>query len=196
MAQVALTTSHPKHDIHKFCDIKPKLGHDDRLSWKRELLATARDRGLYTTILGTDPLPSTTNQIITMTNDIPHVSSIPLSQLKDEWYDRNNIAYNQILLCITPELQTAIDDTDIASKAWHILINKYESTDPSKISIVRTKYENYHMTKGQSIITYITVMKEFRNQLKRMGEVIPDSTHATTLLRNVPESWCPIAQTI
>ena len=196
MAQVALTTSHPKHDIHKFRDIKPKLGRDNWLSWKRELLATARDRGLYATILGTDPLPSTGNQIITISNDIPHVGSIPLSQLKDEWYDRNNVAYNQILLCITPELQTVIDDTDIASKAWHILVNKYESTDPSKISIVRTKYENYHMTEGQSVITYITVMKEFRNQLKRMGEVIPDSTHAATLLRNVPESWRPIAQTI
>ena len=135
MAQVTLTTSHPKHNIHKFHDIKPKLGRNNWLSWKRELLAMAWDRGLYATILSTDPLPSTTNQIITMTNDIPHVSSIPLSQLKDEWYGRNNVAYNQILLCITPELQTAIDDTNIASKAWYILINKYGSTDPSKISI-------------------------------------------------------------
>ena len=156
----------------------------------------ARDRGLYSTILSTNPLPSTTNQIITMTNNIPYVSSVPLFQLKDKWYNHNNIAYNKILLCITPELQTAIDDTDIASKAWYILINKYELTDPSKISIVRTKYKNYHMTEGQSVITYITIMKEFRNQLKRMGEAIPDSTHATTLLRNVPESWRPIAQTI
>ena len=98
-----------------------------------------------------------------MTNDIPHVSSIPLSQLKDEWYDSNNVAYNQILLCITPELQTAIDNTNIASKVWYILINKYELTDPSKISIIRIKYKNYQMTKGQSI-TYITVMKELRNQ--------------------------------
>ena len=39
-------------------------------------------------------------------------------------------------------------------------------------------------------------MKEFRNQLKRMGEIIPDSTHVATLLRNVLESWRPIAQTI
>ena len=147
-------------------------------------------------ILGTDMLPCTANQIITMTNNNPYVSSVPLSQLKDEWYNCNNIAYNQILLCITPELQTVIDDTNITSKARYILVNKYKLTNPSKIGIVRTKYENYHMTKGQSIITYITVMKEFRNQLKRMGEVIPDSTHATTLLRNVPESWCPIAQTI
>ena len=29
-----------------------------------------------------------------------------------------------------------------------------------------------------------------------MGEVIVDSTHDATILRNVPESWRPIAQTI
>ena len=196
MAQVALTTTHPKHNVHKFRDLKPKLGRDNWLSWKRELLATARDRGLYSIILGTDVMPSTENQRITVTNNIPHVGTTPLSQLIDEWRDRNDVAYNQILLCISPELQTAIDDTDIASIAWKTLLTKYESTDPSKISIIRTRYENYHMIEGQSVMTYITTMKEFRNQLKRMGETIPDSTHAATLLRNVPESWRPIAQTI
>ena len=93
MAQVVLITTHPKHDIHKFHDIKLKLGCNNWLSWKRELLATARDRGLYSTILGTDTLPSTANQIITMTNNDPYVSSIPLSQLKDEWYCYDNNIY-------------------------------------------------------------------------------------------------------
>ena len=94
MAQVAIATAHPKHDIHKFRNIKPKLGRDNWVSWKRELLATARDRGLYSTILGTDILPSPINQTITMTNDIPHVGTTPLSQLVDKWNDRNNVAYN------------------------------------------------------------------------------------------------------
>ena len=196
MAQVAITTPHPKHDVHKFRDLKLKLGRDNWLSWKRELLATARDCGLYSTILGTDILPTLANQTITMTNDILHVSTTPLSLLIAEWNNRNNVAYNQILLCISPELQTAIDDTDITSEAWNILLTKFKSTDPSKISIIRTRYENYHMIEGQPVITYITTMKEFRNQLKRMGEMIPDSTHAATLLQNVPESWRPIAQTI
>ena len=77
-----------------------------------------------------------------------------------------------------------------------MLTNKFESKDPSKISIVRTKYENYHMIEGQSINAYLTTMKEFQNQLRKMGETIADSTHAATILRNVPELWRPIAQTI
>ena len=35
-----------KHDIHKFRDIRLKLGCNNWVSWKRELLAMARDRGL------------------------------------------------------------------------------------------------------------------------------------------------------
>ena len=104
--------------------------------------------------------------------------------------------YNQLLLCISPELHTAIDATDVAANAWTILIGKFESKDPSKVSIVRTRYENYHMVEGQQVTSYLTVMKEFRSQLDRMGESIPDSTHAATILRNLPESWRSIAQTI
>ena len=52
------------------------------------------------------------------------------------------------------------------------------------------------MLKGQSVITYLTTMRDYKNQLEKMGETIVDSTHAATILRNVPESWQPIAQTI
>ena len=125
-----------------------------------------------------------------------YIRTIPLTQLIDEWNDKNNSAYNQILLCISPELQTAIDDTNQAKTAWDIIVRKYESTDLSKISIVHTRYENYHMVEGQSVITYLITMREYKNQLKRMGEIIADSTHAVTILRNVPESWIHVAQTI
>ena len=83
----------------------------------------------------------------------------------------------------------AIDDTDQAKAAWDIIVRKFKSTDPSKISIICTKYENYHMVEGQSVVTYLMTMREFRNQLKKMGEIIANSTHMGTILRNIPESW-------
>ncbi|KAF8531727.1 hypothetical protein JB92DRAFT_2848117, partial [Gautieria morchelliformis] len=126
---MAQTTAHPKHDIHKFCDIKPKLDKENWMSWKRELLATMRDRGIFKTITGVDPYHVTANQQITVVAGINMVGSTA----------------SQILLCISPKLQTAIDTTDQCTEAWTILTRKFESTDPSKISIIRTKYENYHM---------------------------------------------------
>jgi hypothetical protein len=62
----ATTIPHPKHDIHKFRDIKLKLSKENWMSWKRELLATARDRGLHTIITGTNPYPDTTNPTVTL----------------------------------------------------------------------------------------------------------------------------------
>ena len=193
MAQVS---NHPKHDIHKFRDIHPKLSKTNWVSWKRELLATSRDRGLYSTITGIDTLPSASAAHITVVAGVEHIGTISVAQLDEEWHDRNNAAYNQILLCITPELQTAIDETDRASEAWNILTRKFESRDPSKISIVRTRYDNHHMVEGQSVTSYLTTMKEYRSQLERMGETIAPSSHSATILHNLPDSWRLIAQTI
>jgi gag-polypeptide of LTR copia-type len=197
MAQpTTIRASYPRHGIHKFRDIRPKLSRENWTSWKRELLVTARDRGLYAVITSTDHYPDPANRTVTVVNGIEMVGAVPLSQLQDEWNDRNNVAYSQLLLCISPELQTAIDTTDKCTEAWSILTKKFESTDPSKISIVRTRYDNHHMIEGQSVSEYLTVMKEYRNQLAKMGENIAPSTHAATILRNVPESWRSIAQTI
>ena len=164
-----MSSAHLKHDIHKFHDTKPKLGRKNRTSWKRELLATARDQGLYNNILDKDTLPARDDPNVTLVNSIWHIGSTPLAQLIKEWNDRNDTAYNQILLHISSELQTAIDTTDVASKAWKILLRKFKSTNPSKISIVRTHYNNYHMLEGQSIITYLTTMRNYKNQLEKDG---------------------------
>ena len=40
--------------------------------------------------------------------------------------------------------------------------------------------------------SYLTVMKEYRSQLGKMGEMIAPSLHAATILRNLPESWKPV----
>ena len=78
------TSSPPKHDIHKFRDIKPRLGQDNWTSWKRKLLATARDRGLYGIITSTDLISKETSPTATVTDDIVYIRTIPLTLLIDE----------------------------------------------------------------------------------------------------------------
>jgi gag-polypeptide of LTR copia-type len=80
--------------------------------------------------------------------------------------------------------------------AWVILKNEFESSDPSRVGIVRLRYEHYHMIEGQSVSSYLTTMREYRNQLYQMGEKVPDSTHASIILQNLPKSWQSMALTI
>ena len=47
--------------------------------------------------------------------EVTVTGNIPLTQLVEKWCDKNNATYNQILLCISPKLQRAIDDTDEAN---------------------------------------------------------------------------------
>jgi gag-polypeptide of LTR copia-type len=67
--------------------------------------------------------------MVTTTEQVQLVGDTLLTKLIEEWKDHNNAAYNQILLCISPEQQTAIDDTDVAAEAWTILVGKFESKD-------------------------------------------------------------------
>ena len=195
-----------RHHVHKFRDIRPKLNNDNWVSWKRELLATARDRGLYRIIVGQEPKPvpeaaPSASTAAPETGPSTHVPSAqvviaPTAEVTKAWAEKNDTAYNQILLTISNELQSLLDDTDEAASAWQILCNKFESTDPSKISVVRAKYDNYHMVEGQTVSNYISNLKEMRDQLRKMGDPISDVTHGSTILRNLPESWQPIASMI
>ena len=196
MQVIATLISHPKHDIHKFQDIHTKLSKTNWVSWKWELLATARDRGLYAILTSVDTLPSISRLNTTLVEGVEFVRPTRLTHLDDAWHNWNNTTYNQILLCITPGLQTAINETDRATEAWTILTRKFKSQDPSKISIIHTHYDNHHMVEGQSVTFYLTTMKEYRSQLKRMGEHIAPSSHSATMLCNLPDSWRTITQTI
>lgn len=188
----------PLHDIHTFQDMNPKLDSSNWLTWRREFLAIAKKRGLYDIIIGTDILPTATNTAVTSTGGLPHADSdtASLAQRTAEWHDRNLYAYNQILLCVSPQLQSGLDCTDLAATAWTILTDEFESTNPSKRFLMRTKYQKFHMIEGEPVKTYLATMNEYRNQLERMGEVISPTFHAETILRNLPESWSSIAQAI
>ena len=190
------TSGPPKHDVHKHREITPKLGRDNWVLWKREIFATAKLRGIYETIIGTDIMPSDTVVPAKSTDSSSPPISTSHAQLVSEWKDRNNVSYNQILLCISPELQTAIDKTDVASIAWTILVKKFESKNPSKISVIRMRYENHHMVEGESVTTYITAMQDYRDQLENMGASVDSSYHAAILLRNLPDSWRSVTQAI
>ena len=108
-----------RHNVHKFRDIKPRLNNDNWISWKRELLATARDRGLYQIILGKDPKPTS-------------LTSDTFAEKLSAWNERNDTAYNQILLNISTEIQSLLDDTDQAEEAWKILGNKLNQPTRAK----------------------------------------------------------------
>ena len=88
---------------------------------------TAWDRGLYGTIIGMDIISTTQNQPTIVVVGATPIGATSVAQLVYEWIDCNNTAYNQILLCISPELQTTLDNTHKAAVAWIILRNKFES---------------------------------------------------------------------
>jgi len=94
-------SSNQKHDTHKYRPITPSLDEekDNFTSWKRDLFAVCRDRGLIDVILGTDtcpPPPDATEEVA--------VALLVRKEIS-QWSDCNSAAYNQILLNISKVLQ-------------------------------------------------------------------------------------------
>ena len=88
-----------KHNVHKFQEITPRLDRDNWVSWKWEILVTMRERGLYEITLGQELLPTLANTpIYTLgTIEVTVTGNILLKLLVDEWNDKNNSTYNQLL---------------------------------------------------------------------------------------------------
>jgi hypothetical protein len=104
--------------------------------------------GLYRIITGNEVKPTAPAVTQTQVAGAIYPPLTPVQDLLRAWTEQNDTAYNQIILTVSSEIQSLLDDTDEAHVAWIILRNKFESTDPSKISVVRAKYDNYHMVDG------------------------------------------------
>ena len=165
------------------------------IQWKRETLIIARERGLYNIIIGTEIRPSVMTRTTSLSAaGVTLVRMTPLTQLQDEWDEKNHAAYAQIVSGLPGGIQMALDRMDQAAEAWKIIIARFEPTDPSKVNTFRTRYEGHRMVEGQSVVDYLTTMKGYRTHLQLMGETISSSSHAVIVLRNLPESWRGIAK--
>ena len=107
------------------------------------------------------------------------VGTTPLTQLQDEWDEKNHM---EIVSGLPGGIQMALDMTDQAAEAWKIIIARFEPINPSKVNTFRTRYEGHRMVEGQSVVDYLTTMKGYRTHLQLMEETISLSSHAMIVL--------------
>jgi hypothetical protein len=184
------TRETPKHDIHKFRQLKKELTRDNWVSWKRSILACLRDRGLEHMVLGKDPRPpysdSGSAAPRTRSHSTPDTDSSE-RELSD-WEERNDAAYNQILLNVSTTIAPLLDATTSAKEAWSILLKRFESNNPQFAAIVRAQYETHMYKEGDPIIDYIARLEEFRTQLACLGQPVNDEAHGSRILLNLPDT--------
>lgn len=193
-------SSQTKHETNKFRWLKTELCEDNWISWKRGISAVLKDRQLLGIVLGTEPRPISNNISRPVTRS---GSGSPQEEENSEdaiakWDERNDVAYNQILLNISPQLQSTLDNTENAHEAWKALLDFFESDNASVADTIHAKYETCFYVEGTSMMVYISRLRELRNQLGLLGQPVTDKAHASRMLRNLPKTleWQLFAETI
>jgi hypothetical protein len=102
-----------------------------------------------------------------------------------ELIKKDNEALSLIGSAIEESIFLRISVLESSKQAWDILKNTYECVVVAKLQTLRQKFENANMQSNESIHDYITKMKDLVNQMRSLGEDVPERRLIEKILRSV-----------
>ena len=126
----------------------------------------------------------------------PHATIAPLPTAKQiHWDGRDAEAHALIALYVKRSMIPHIRSAKSAKQAWDILAHNYARCNEENVAYLRQQLESVHMEEGDSMDTFITEIKDLKEKLIAMGEVISDGSLVRTVLDGLPDSYQPFAST-
>jgi hypothetical protein len=89
-----------------------------------------------------------------------------------------------------------IAELKTAKKMYNALVKLFESKNISRKLALRNQLRCFKMSKSDTINIYLTKVSEIRDQLKAIGDEVPDTELVTISLNGLPISWEPFIQRI
>ena len=89
-----------------------------------------------------------------------------------------------------------ISTKDHAFHMWTTLTNLYQSFNENNKMVLREKLKSVHMSKGESMESYLSRITQVRDELPAIGEVISGSEMVHITLNGVSQQWTVFVQTI
>jgi hypothetical protein len=102
-----------------------------------------------------------------------------------EFIKKYNESLSIIGSAIEESIFSRINIVQSSKQAWDILKNTYEGVVVSKLQTLRKTFENEKMQSNESIHDCITKMKDFVNQMRSLGEDVPERRLIENILRSV-----------
>ena len=76
-----------------------------------------------------------------------------------------------------------------AKEMWSAIIGLYQSTSEARKLVLRDKLRNIKMAKSEPVVSYLTRFTQFKDELARVGETVPDKDMVSFALSEFPKSW-------
>ena len=124
------------------------------------------------------------------------VRAPPLTAEQIRWDGKDAQAHALIALSVKRAIIPHIRSCKTAKDAWDILSTLYQARNEARVAYLRKQIESEHMNEGDSMDSFLTKVKDLKEQLIAADEVLSDSSLVQTVLNGLPDSYQGFASTL
>ena len=132
--------------------------------------------------------------------DVKDFAVKEVSMLEEEdqaSWRRHDVKARKILMdSVKSHLIFHISKATTAKDMFDTLKTLFESDSTSRLIALRTQLHTIKMKKSESVDSYFTRVAEIRDQLGNAGEEIPEKELSIYILRDLPNAWESVAQSV
>lgn len=133
---------------------------------------------------------------ITGRRGIPAPPPAPTTDAQQKWDERDAKAHAMIALSLKVALIPHIRSCKSAKEAWDTLANLYQVRNEARVAYLKRQLDHLVMHEGETMDSFITKLKDLREQLISLGEDMTDGSMVTVILNGIPESYQALASTL
>lgn len=161
-----------------------KLDGTNYTLWKFKLKVVLSSYELWDTVLGIDQRPGPTQDPAD-----PSVMIQPDAAELLAWTRRDADALCAIVTSISDSVLTLIQHVSTAAEAWEILRAQYETTNQTRILNLENRLTEERLSDTESAETFLTRVKNLRDQLAAVGVALRSEELAQRCLRKMPAKY-------
>jgi len=83
-----------------------------------------------------------------------------------------------------------------AKDAWDMLARLYQVRNEARVAYLCKQLESEYMNEGDPMDSFLTKIKDLKEQLIAADEILPDSTLVQTILNGLPGAYQSFASTL
>ena len=124
------------------------------------------------------------------------VASSPPTHEQLRWDGKDAQAHALIALSVKRHIVPHIRSCSTSKQAWDSLASLYAVHNEAHVAYLRKQLENVCMAENDSVDMYVTCIKDFKEQLANIDDIISNVSLVSTLLKGLPESFQNFATTL
>ena len=100
----------------------------------------------------------------------------PPTAEQSHWDGKDAQAHALLALSVKRAIIPHIRSCKTSKDAWDVLATLYQARNESRVAYLRKQLESEHMNEGDSMDSFLTKIKDFKEQLISADEVLSDSS--------------------